>query len=113
MSPQIPATSIMQSGEFKDAKSFRIACECHSPDHQVEMWIELDNDRQSKNLTISFYITATTVFWKEGFSRLRAAWDILINGYREEGHTLILSEQAAMNLAESMTKTINDLNKGK
>lgn len=104
-----PLKGIMLDNDYKDAKVYTIACDCHDGDHQVHMWIELDGDKDCQDVNMTFYINTTTPFWKEGFSRVKAAWDILVHGYREDQHTLILNKEAALNVANTIKKTIKDL----
>jgi hypothetical protein len=58
---------------------------------------------------MTFYVNTTTPFWKECFSRVKTAWDILIHGYREDQHSLILNKQAALNVASTITTVIEEL----
>ena len=78
-------------------------------DHQVHMWIELDSDQDINLVNMTFYVNTTTPFWKQGFSRFRAAWDILVHGYREDQHTLLLTKQAALNVADTITQVVKEL----
>jgi len=110
-----PAVGIMKSMEFKDGSTgFSIECDCHDPDHMVSMWINVDLDNTvdiHDDITIEFHVNTTTPFWNEGFSRVKAAWDILVHGYREDSHTLILRPQAALNLSNAIATTVEKLTK--
>jgi hypothetical protein len=106
---QTPAQGIMLDRDHGNAKSYTIACDCHDTDHQVHMWIELNGDKDVKDVELTFYVNTTTPFWKPGFSRVKAAWDILVNGYREDQHSLILNQQAALNVANTITTVIKEL----
>jgi hypothetical protein len=110
---QIPAQGIMLDRDYGDgSKSYTIACDCHDGDHQVHMWIELAGEEDTKDVEMTFYVNTTTPFWKEGFSRVRAAWNILFKGYREDQHTLILNKQAALNVASTINRVVKELEKG-
>lgn len=109
MTTQIPAQGIMLDSVYDDSKSYTIACDCHDGNHQVHMWIELDSDQDINLVNMTFYVNTTTPFWKQGFSRVRAAWDILVHGYREDQHTLLLSKQAALNVADTITQVVKEL----
>lgn len=104
-----PLKGIMLDNDFKDAKVYTIACDCHDPNHSVHMWISLEGDEDCKDINMTFYVNTTTPFWKQGFNRCKAAWDILVRGYREDQHTLILSRESALNVANTIKKTIKDL----
>jgi hypothetical protein len=109
MKPQTPASGIMFDADYGKSKAYTIACDCHDGDHQVHMWIELNGDDDTQDIEMTFYVNTTTPFWKEGFSRIKAAWNILIYGYREDQHSLILNKQAALNVASTITTVIKEL----
>jgi len=109
MKAQTPARSIMSNGDFGDSKAYTITCECQSNNHDVHMWIELNGDEDGKDIEMIFYVNTTTPFWREGFNRFKTAWNILINGYHESQHTLLLNKQGAMNVASTITKVVKEL----
>lgn len=111
MTSEKPAQGIMLNADYVDAKTYTIACDCTDPDHSIHMWIEAEGDNETKDITLTFYVNTTTPFWKKGFSRIKSAWDILIHGYREDQHSLILKKQSALNLAETIKSIVNDLEK--
>lgn len=111
METQSPAVGIMQSGEWKDAKSFIVGCDCHAPEHQVHTWIEVDRDSECRDITVTFFVNTTTPFWRDGFNRVKAAWNVLWRGYDEQEHCLILREQAALNFAGAITESVKELGK--
>ena len=109
MKAQPPAKGIMFNADFGNSQTYTIACDCQDGDHQVHMWIELASDNDLKDVELTFYVNTTTPFWKPGFSRVKAAWDILVKGYREDQHTLILNKQAALNVASTINKVVEEL----
>jgi hypothetical protein len=109
MKAQTPAAGIMFDADYGKSKAYTIACDCHDGDHQVHMWIELNGDKDTQDIEMTFYVNTTTPLWKPGFSRIKAAWDILIHGYREDQHSLILGKQAALNVANTITTVIEEL----
>lgn len=113
MKAQKPAHGIMASADFGDSKSYTVTCECTDSKHDVHMWIELNHDEDERDVEMIFYVNTTTPFWTEGFSRVKAAWDILIKGYREEQHTLILNKQAALNVANTINTVVKELEEKK
>ena len=102
---QKPAKGIM----FNSDNYYTIACDCGHKDHQVEMWIEIAGEKEIQSVEITFFINTTTPFWKKGFSRVKAAWDILFNGYREDHHTLILRKEAAENVASAISEAVKNI----
>lgn len=116
MITQKPAYGIMQTSDFEHAKAYRICCACHSSDHDVHAWIEVDRDSEdpiASDIQLTFYVTGTTPVWKKGFDRVRYAWNVLIKGHHQEQHELMLTEQAAINLANTITKTVAELQTAK
>ena len=109
MKAQTPAKGIMLQGDWPDAKSFHIPCECTDPDHAADMWIEVDRELDLECVNVTFYVKTTNEFWREGYSRVRAAWDILTKGVHTQSHTMILDKQSALNMAEAIKTTIKGL----
>lgn len=108
LTPQKPAMGILQTNEYKDAKVFKVECSCQDPDHAVDMWIEVDAD-QVYDVVVSFYVTTKTPFWKDGFSRIKTAWQVLTTGIHKSENHLYLGDQAAMNLAFAINDNIKIL----
>jgi hypothetical protein len=110
MKPQKPANGIMLTNEWMDAKTFHIECDCTDPDHAVDMWVEVEGDHILPNtVTVSFYVKTTNEVWREGYSRLRAVWEILTKGVHTQSNTLLLNKQAALNFAEAIKTTVKEL----
>jgi hypothetical protein len=111
MTPQTPAEGIMALSTYSDSKAYRIACDCTDYEHQADMWIELDGDKEYRHVQISFFVNTWTPFWDRNFSRFKAAWDILVHGVHRQEHHMVLRHQGAKNLVEAINKSINDLEK--
>ena len=111
MNQQTPAEGIMSTGSWKDTRSFRVACDCHSTDHDVNAWIEVGTDHEHRTVDIEFFVEGTTPFWTQGFSRIRAAWRMLVYGYHQEEHHLILKGQVARNFVSALDSSIQELEK--
>ncbi len=109
MRAQKAAKGILLTGEWSDAKAFHIPCECTDPDHAVDMWIEVDHEQDIDAVNVTFYVKTTNEFWREGYSRIRAAWDILTKGVHTQSNTLILDKQSALNMAEAIKSTAKEL----
>ena len=86
-----------------------INCDCTDPDHAVDMWIEVNRDADIETVDVTFYVKTTNEFWQEGYSRIRAAWDILTKGVHTQSNTLLLDRQSALNVAEAIKSTIKEL----
>lgn len=114
MKTQKPALGIMQTGDYTEAKSFRVACDCHSSDHGTDMWIEVNRDVEDPSLAdieVSFYVKTWTPTWKGWAQRLTAVYEILFKGVHCQEHHMILNRQSATNFADAIKNTIKDLEK--
>ena len=112
MKSQKPAEGIMLTKDWGDAKTFHIECDCSATDHSVQMWIEVQRDPDVPDIELSFYVTTwTREFWKDWPARLRAVWDILVKGVHKQEHHMLLNKQAALNLAEAIKSTVNELDR--
>ena len=109
MKYQTPAQGIMQTGDWKDAKSFHIECECTDSNHAVNMWIEVDGDKDIQDVQVGFYVDTWTPFWDTKFNRFKAAWNILVKGINRQEHHILLNKQAALNFAGAITETVKQL----
>lgn len=107
LAPQQPAKGISLDTEFDDTKIFTVNCDCHSADHSVSMWIEVDSDKTTKHVEVSFFVKTSTPF----INRLRVLWSILTTGVYFQEHQLVLNKQAALNLSNAITKTVKKLDK--
>lgn len=101
-----PALGIMLTSQFNDADFYRIACECGGHEHDVTMVVAVSDEPDTDCINVEFYVETTTPFWHKGFSRIKAAWDILVHGYRQDSHALMLSKTAATNLCDAITESI-------
>ena len=110
LAPESPAVGISQTCAFKDAKSFNVKCDCHSPDHDVNMWIELgETDPDFQNVEVSFYVETWSPLWDKHFTRIKMIWDILFKGYHKQEHHLILNKQSAVNFANTIIREVEAL----
>lgn len=106
---QEPAEGVSCTGVWDDASSFRVGCSCSDPNHDVNMWIEVNHDSDLGEVEVGFYVEGTSPHWNPGWSRVRAAWQILTRGYHRSEHHLLLKPQAALNVAEAIEKNVKAL----
>ena len=109
MKAQTPAEGISLNSDWGDAKSYRISCDCGSPEHDVNMGVEVDGDEDGRDVQVGFYVDTWTPFWDSKFNRFKAAWDILVKGVNRQEHHMILRKQAALNFAETIKQAIKDV----
>lgn len=103
---QIPASGISQTANWPTAKAFTVKCDCHSSDHDVNMWIEVDSDREAQDVEVGFYVETWSPIWNQSWARLRAIWDLVVHGVHRQQHHLILNKQTAVNFAETILREV-------
>jgi hypothetical protein len=101
-----PALGVMTTGIWDDARSFRVACDCHSNDHDVDVWIEVEPDGETRDITVTFYRELDTPWWESGFNRFREAWRILRHGRSRFSGSLIVRAETAETLCDAIQRSI-------
>jgi hypothetical protein len=131
MKSQAPAQGIMQTGEYGDAKFYKVSCQCGSPDHDIDFMVEADET----GVNVNTHVTVKTDYWSEsmkkrydidnpylqeldwtlkdiwnGFiTRLKLTWTIWTTGYVKTETTIAMTEQQALNYAETLKSAIKDV----
>jgi hypothetical protein len=109
MDKNTPAKMIMQTGEWPAADCYRVACECHHHDHDLDVWIEVENDPEVREVTLTFYKKLYSPVWERSFNRFREALRLLFRGTTEVQGTIILKQDVAQNLINTIQNSINRL----
>jgi hypothetical protein len=104
-----PALGIMTTALYDDARSFRVACDCHDNSHDVDVWIEVEPDGETREITVTFYRELDTPFWESGFNRFREAWNILVHGRSRFSGSLIVRAETAETLCDAIQSSIRVL----
>jgi predicted nucleotidyltransferase len=86
-----------------------VACECHDHDHDLDVWIESESDPEVREVTLTFYKELETPWWESGFNRFREAWRILVHGRSRFSATIILKQDVAQNLINTIQNSIERL----
>jgi hypothetical protein len=131
MKAQAPAEGILKTNDFGDSKWYHVICGCGQPDHTLTVEVEADE----MGVSVNTYATVKTDYWTDsikkrydidnpwlqefdwvwkdlinGFlTRLRLTWDIWIKGYVRAETTALMSEQQALNYAETLKSAISDV----
>ena len=131
MKPQTPAQGIMKTGEFGDSKFYKVTCSCGQPDHDVDFCVEADDT----GVNVTTYVTAKSDYWSDALKqrydidspwlqefdwfwkgivnglvrRLKLTWNIWTQGYVKTETTIAMSEQQALNYAETLKSAIKDV----
>lgn len=103
MKAQIPAVGILKRSEWGDAKSYQIICECGDANHDHNVWVEADEG----NVTVTTYTTQKSKWWS--LNRWQTIWILLTKGYVEHEASIIMTQQQALNYAETLKKAIDDV----
>jgi hypothetical protein len=131
MKTEIPAEGIMKTGEFGDSKFYKVVCSCGQPDHDVNFEVEADET----GVNVNTYVIAKSDYWGETFvrrfdidstwlqewdwfwkdlindvvRRVKLTWRIWTRGYVQTETTIAMTEQQALNYAETLKKAIQDV----
>jgi len=131
MKAQTPAEGILKTNDYGDSKWYHIVCGCGQPDHSVTVEVEADEC----GVNVNTYATVKTDYWTESVkkrydidspylqeldwaikdiwnglvNRLKLTYSIWINGYVKAETTVTMSEQQALNYAETLKSAIKDV----
>jgi len=103
MTPETPAEGILKRRDWGDAQTYQVVCECQDADHDHNVWVEADNHC----VTVTTYTTQKSKFWE--INRWRTIWRLLTRGYVEYEASIIMTQQQALNYAETLKTAISDL----
>jgi hypothetical protein len=103
MTPQTPAQGILLHKDYGDAKYYTVPCECYSTDCAHTVCVEAEDT----GIVVTTYTTQKTKWWE--FNRFRIIWRLLTKGYVEYEATIIMNEQQALNYANVLTQSVNDV----
>ena len=132
--PQTPAEGIMQTHKFKDSVFYSVNCSCGSDDHTMDISVSYEKDVDG--IVVEFYSKQKSLYWQkvadwdvynianpwlfsivyfiQGFvnglgHRLKVTKNLWINGYVEYQSDTIMSKQTALNMAEAIKNSIEEL----
>jgi hypothetical protein len=131
MKNETPALGIMQTSDFGDSKFYKVVCGCGQPDHDNDFEVEA----AETGVNVNTYVTTKTDYWTEtvkkrydidsiwlqefdwfwkdlvnGFiTRLKLTWTVWTRGYVKTESTIAMSEQQALNYAETLKSAIQDV----
>ena len=124
MEAQKPAEGILAMKAYRDAKFFRIPCECGC-EGQIDFSIEVDEDMISTHL----FATTKTNYWRQRFNltyeenwmlfalkdfandwynRLAIVWTALTKGYIETEAWVLMSKQQTINFSETLKDVVKE-----
>jgi hypothetical protein len=128
---ETPALGIMKTHDFGDSKFYKVACSCGHSDHEFNFEVEA----AETGINVNTYVTAKTDYWTESLKkrfdidnpylqeldwaikdmwngliiRLKLTWTIWTKGYVKVESTIAMTEQQALNYAETLKSAIKDV----
>lgn len=131
MKAEKPAVGILKRNDFGDSKFYHVACSCGNDDDAIEFEVEADD----MGVTVTTYTTQKTNFWEESIAprydikdpweqelnwqttniwngfvrRCKLTWSIWFKGYVKYQSTTIMTEQQALNYAETLKSAVKDV----
>ncbi len=131
MKPETPAEGILKTNDFGDSKWYHVVCGCGQPDHALTVEVEADE----MGVSVNTYATVKTNYWTETFkpnvgtdnvwleefdsfwkglvngliTRLKLTWTVWTKGYVKAETTILMSEQQAINYANTLTSAVRDV----
>lgn len=103
MKAQTPAIGVLKRSDWGDAMSYQVVCECHDANHDHNVWVEADD----ACVTVTTYTTQKSKWWE--INRWQTIWTLLTKGYVEYEANIIMTEQQALNYAETLKTAIKDV----
>jgi hypothetical protein len=103
LGPQTPAEGILKRSDWGDTITYQVTCECQDADHDHNVWVEADDHR----VTVTTYTTQKSKWWS--LNRWQTIWILLTRGHVEHEANIIMTEQQALNYAETLKKAIQDV----
>jgi len=128
---ETPAEGIMKTSDFGDSKFYKVVCGCGQSDHDIDFEVEA----AETGINVNTYVKSKTDHWTETFekrydiddewvqevewfwkdfwnglfTRIRLTWTLWTKGYIETQSTIAMSEQQALNYAETLKSAIQDV----
>ena len=131
MKKQEPAEGIMKTSDFGDSKFYKVVCGCGQDDHSIDFEVEA----AETGVNVNTFVTVKTDYWSESIkkrydidnpylqeldwalkdiwnglvTRLKLTWTVWSKGYIKAETTVTMSEQQALNYAETLKSAIKDV----
>ena len=103
MKVQAPAEGILKRGDWGNTKTYQVVCGCSDPAHDHRLWVEAEDT----GVNVTLYVDVKSPVWS--MNRFKQIWELLTKGYLTHESTLYLSEQQALNYAETLKTAIKDV----
>lgn len=133
MNAQEPAEGILKRGDYGNSKFYQVVCGCGQEYHDHNFEVEA----AETGVNVNLYITVKTDYWSELvdkrydidspwlqevewfvkdlingiWTRLKVTWQLWTTGSVTAESTIAMSEQQALNYAETLKSAIEDVKK--
>ena len=104
MKSQTPAQGILLTRDYGDTKTYLVPCDCCGSDCAHNVWVSAD---VLGTISVTIYNKLKTKWWK--FNRIQIIWTLLTKGYVEYEADILMTEQQALNYAETLKTAIKDV----
>lgn len=131
MKAEKPAEGILKTHDWGNSKWYHVVCGCGQPDHSLTVEVEA----QDTGVNVNTYATIKTDYWSESVkkrydidsewqqefdwfwkdllnglvTRLKLTWAVWTKGYLQAETTIAMSEQQALNFAETLKSAVKDV----
>jgi hypothetical protein len=131
MKAETPAEGILKTNDFGNSKWYHVVCGCGQTDHSLTVAVEADET----GVNVNTYTTVKTDYWSENIkkrydidnpylqeldwalkdiwnglvTRLKLTWSVWAKGHVKCETTILMSEQQALNYAETLKSAITDV----
>ena len=131
MKAEKPAEGILKTHDWGNSKWYHVVCGCGQPDHSLTVEVEA----QDTGVNVNTYATIKTDYWSEFVkkrydidsewqqefdwfwkdllnglvTRLKLTWAVWTKGYLQAETTIAMSEQQALNFAETLKSAVKDV----
>ncbi len=131
MKAETPAEGILKRGDYGDSKWYQVVCGCGQVYHDHNFEVESSETGVDVNVHITVksnywgeivekhydidspYLQEVDWFWKDlvnGFwNRLKVTWEVWTTGAVTAQTTITMSEQQALNYAETLKSAVEDV----
>jgi hypothetical protein len=133
MKIQTPAEGIMKTSDFGDSKFYKVVCGCGQDDHSIDFEVEA----AETGVNVNTFVTVKTDYWSESIkkrydidspylqeldwalkdiwngliTRLKLTWTVWTKGYVKTESIISMTEQQALNYAETLKSAVDDVKK--
>lgn len=103
MKAEKPADGILMNHDWGRSKSYKVVCNCGSDEHSHDVWVEASDT----GVAVTIYTKLKSKWW--GVNRWQNIWKLLTQGYIEIEECIMLSDQQALNYAETLKQAVKDV----